>query len=327
MQLSGAGAFNSLLGYNERVTAQAVVAPTFDQGFELGYGALGFEKTLLPNGLKVKLDGNYTATDPGFTLKEFDVRGYSKFFSASLSYPLIRSRVTNLYTKITFDMRNVNTTNNFEDTRRDKIRALRASTRLEHLDTLFGAGMNVLDVELSQGINVLGATTYGDLNKSRAEGDGTFTKLNIEFQRLQRVANRVNLLIGMRGQLSNDALLSSEEFGVGGLSYGRGYDPSEIIGGQGIEGKLELQWNIPRQIAFTHDNQLFGFFDAGAIWNDDPASPNLSRDALTSAGFGVHSKIMDYTNMDIAVAFPLNRDVQTQRDRDPRVYFSLSRKF
>lgn len=327
VQLSGAAAFNSLLGHNERLTAQAVVAPEPGEGFELGYAALGYEQPLLPNGLKMALAGNYTATNPGYTLDEFDVRGYSRLLSATLSYPLIRTRATSLYTSVSFDMRNVNTSNNFEDTRKDRIRALRASTRLEHLDTLFGAGLNVVDVEVSQGLDIFGATSKADVNKSRAEGEGVFTKLNVEIQRLQRIASRINLLIGARGQLSNDALLSSEEFGVGGLGYARGFDPSEIIGDEGIAGKLELQWNMARPVSFTHDNQLFAFYDAGSVWNDDPAAPNLDRDTLTSAGFGVRSKIMDYTNMDFTVAFPLNRDVQTQKDRDPRVYFSLSRKF
>lgn len=327
VQLSGAAAFNSLFGNNDRITAQAVVAPEPGDGFELGYGALGYEQVLRPNGLKMELAGNYTATNPGYSLDAFDVRGYSRFISAALSYPLIRTRATSLYTSISFDMRNVNTSNNFEATRKDRIRALRASTRLEHLDTLFGAGLNVLDVEVSQGLDLFGATTKADVNKSRAEGDGVFTKLNIEFQRLQRLASRVNLLIGVRGQLSNDALLSSEEFGVGGMGYARGFDPSEIIGDEGIAGKLELQWNLARPISFTHDNQVFAFFDAGTVWNDDPAAPNLERDTLTSAGFGVRSKIGDYTSMDAAMAFPLNRDVQTQKDRDPRVYFSLTRRF
>jgi hemolysin activation/secretion protein len=327
VQLSGAAAFNSLFGNNERLSTQAVLAPDADNGIELGYVALGYEQPLLPNGLKMAFNTNYTATNPGYTLDRFDVRGYSRYYSAEVSYPFIRTRATSLTSTLTFDVRNVTTSNNFEATRKDRIRALRASTRLEHLDSLFGAGLNIVDVELSQGLGFMGATTKSDVNKSRAEGEGVFTKLNIEAQRLQRLADRWNLLFGVRGQLSNDALLSSEEFGLGGLGYARGFDPSEVIGDEGIAGKIELQWNMPGTLAFTHSNQFYGFYDAGSVWNDDPSAPNLERDTLTSAGFGVRSKIMDYTNMDIAVAFPLNRNVQTQKDHDPRVYFSLSRKF
>jgi hemolysin activation/secretion protein len=327
LQFSGAASFNSLFGHNERLTGQAVIAPDTGNGIELGYLALGYAQPLLPNGLKLELNGNYTGTKPGYTLDEFDVRGRSQFFSAGLSYPVIRSRATSLYTNVTFDFRNVTTSNDIEATRKDRIRALRVGARLEHLDTIFGAGVNIFDVEIAQGLDFLGATDKNDANKSRAEGDGEFTKLNIEMQRLQRLAPQWNVLVGLRGQLSNDALLSSEEFGVGGLAYGRGFDPSEIIGDEGIAGKVELQWNAPGTLAFFHDNQVFGFYDGGRIWNDDPATNSQKTDTATSAGFGVRAKILEYTKADFTVAFPLDRDVQTQQDRDPRVYFSLSRTF
>lgn len=327
IQLSGAASANSLFNNNERLTAQSVIAPEPGEGIELGYFALGYTQPLMDNGLKLDIATNYTATEPGFDLDRFDVQGISKFAAVTLSYPVIRTRATSLYSTFSFDARNVDTRNNLEATREDRIRALRAGARLEHLDTLFGAGLNIADLELSQGLDIMGASSKQNQNKSRAEGEGEFTKLNIELQRLQRLTQRFNLLFGVRGQLSNDALLSSEEFGVGGLGYGRGYDPSEIIGDEGIAAKLELQWNVPGPFAFTHDNQLFGFYDAGRIWNDDPATLDLKTETARSAGLGVRSKIMDYTNMDMTLAFPLDRNIQTQRDDDPRFYFSLSRKF
>lgn len=327
LQFSGATSFNSLLGNNERITTQAVIAPDTGSGIELGYLALGYDQPLMSNGLKLELNANHTITNPGFDLDQFDVKGKSTVFSAGLSYPVIRSRATSVYTSATFDMQNVDTRNNIEDTRKDRIRALRIGARAEHLDTILGAGLNVADLQISQGLDIMGASDEADVNKSRPAAAPTFTKLNVELQRLQRIVNNWNLLVGVRGQLSDGPLLSSEEFGVGGLNYGRAFDPSEIIGDEGVAGKLELQWNMPGTVSFTHDNQVFGFYDAGVIWNDDATAANQRRDTITSAGFGVRSKIRDYTNMDIAVAFPLNRDVQTQGDRDPRVYFSLGRTF
>lgn len=327
VQLSGATSFNSLFGNNERLTAQAVIAPEPGEGLELGYMALGYSQPIGSNGLKFDVNTSYTATDPGFDLDQFDVRGYAKSVGFSLSYPFIRTRATSLYSTFTFDMRNVDTTNNIETKRKDRIRAARLAARLEHLDTLFGAGVNVLDVELARGLDILGASSKENPNKSRAEGEGDFTKLNVEFQRLQRITPQVNLLVGARGQMSNDALLSSEEFGVGGMGYGRAYDPSEIIGDEGVAAKVELQWNIPGVIGPIGSNQLFGFYDAGRIWNDDPATADLKTETARSAGFGVRSKILNTTNADLTVAFPLDRNVQTQRDDDPRFYFSLSHKF
>ena len=93
-----------------------------------------------------------------------------------------------------------------------------------------------------------------------------------EAQRLQRVTSNVNLQLTARGQLANDALLASEEFGVGGINSGRGYDPSEIVGDDGISGSVEVQWNEPYPVSYLEDYQLFGFYDIGKVWNTDVAT-------------------------------------------------------
>jgi hemolysin activation/secretion protein len=327
IQFSGAASANSIFGHNERLTGQVVLAPDDGKPFELSYYALNYQQPLSASGLKLDVNASHTITEPGFTLDEFDVKGKASFFSIGLNYPVIRSRLTSLYTSLTFDARNVDTRNNIEATRKDRIRALRGSARLEHLDTVWGAGLNVIDVEIAQGLDLFGATSARDVNVSRPEGDPTFTKLNIEMQRLQRVVNNVNLLVGLRGQLANDALLSSEEFGVGGMGYGRGYDSSEIIGDDGFAGKIELQWNMPGQYGFLTGNQFYGFFDAGRIWNHDPGANALKSDTASSVGMGWRTKFMVNTHIDMTVAKPLNRDVQTMRDDDPRFFMSVSQKF
>ncbi|WP_435640266.1 ShlB/FhaC/HecB family hemolysin secretion/activation protein [Micavibrio aeruginosavorus] len=327
VQFSGAGALNSMLGNNERLTAQAVLAPDPGQPMELAYFAAGYSQPLGTRGLRLDFDASYTKTEPGYTLDEFDVKGNASFLGIELNYPVIRSRNTNLYTMFSFDMRDVDTRNNIEDTRTDNIRALRTGMRLEKLDRVFGAGLNLLDLELAQGLDVLGASSKNDPNKSRPDGDPRFTKLNLELQRLQRLANQWNLLLAARGQWSNGPLLSSEEFGVGGMGYGRGYDPSEIIGDEGIAGKVEVQWNLPGEFGITNSHQLYGFYDAGRVWNDDPTNAKDKANTATSAGVGVRAKIGDTTNVDMTVAVPLNRSVQTMKDQNPRFFMSVSKNF
>lgn len=325
-QYSAAGALNSVLGQNERISLQAVAAPLFNGGPELAYIAGGYTQPLMANGLRLDLGYSYTNTDPGYRLRQFDVNGQSNFFSADLFYPVIRSRATNLYTTGTFDLRDVKTTNNIDVDRIDHIRALRGDIRLEHLDTIFGAGLNVADFQVSQGIDIFGASSKSNPNKSRAIGDPTFTKFNLELQRLQRLTGRVNLLIGAKGQLSDAALLTAEQFGVGGMGFGRGYDPSEIVGDSGYSTKAELQWNVPGNYGFTHDNQLFSFWDFGQVWNRSTIS-QFRTESEASVGFGLRSKLFKATSADFTFAQPLTRRVATEDDTDPRYFFSITQKF
>ena len=153
---------------------------------------------------------------------------------------------------------------------------LRLGTRYEFVDTLITAGANTIDLEASKGLNIFGASQEGDANMTRSEGDPQFSKLELDVQRLQRVTGSVNLLLAGRGQWSSNALLSSEEFSIGGINSGRGYDPSEISGDQGLSGKVELQWKEPVALdkSFVESYQLFGFYDIGRVWNDDATTPS-----------------------------------------------------
>ncbi len=325
IQLSGAATLNNPLRLNDALTAQIVVAP---DSYELGYFGLGYDVPVGSYGTKLKLFASHTDTEPGFDLTQFNVEGRSNFASIGVEHPFIRSRAQNLYGRVTFDWRDVKTSNNLPElTRRDSIRALRAGVKYDVLDTFMGVGVNAFDLAFSQGIGLFGASDKGDANLSRAAGDPNFFKVNLEAQRLQRITNSVNLLVAGQAQWADDPLLASEEFGIGGIGMGRGYDPSEVVGEKGIAGKVEVQWNEPVEFNIVPDYQLFGFFDTGRVWNDDPTTNAQKRDSISSTGFGIRTEFDHDINADFAVALPLTRDVGTQNDKDARFYFSLTKGF
>ena len=327
LQLSAAGTANSYFNNNEAISAQFVMAP--DGTRELAYGALGYEQPIGPYGTKIRAFGSMTDTDPGYDLDQFQVRGFSDLMSVSVTHPFVRSRALNFTGRATFDWRDVESKNNFEDTRKDRIRSLRIGGRVEFLDTLLGVAVNSIDVEVSKGLNLLGSSDEGDANLTRANGDPTYTKLEAEIQRLQRVTNGINLLVLGQAQWSADALLSSEEFGVGGSNIGRGYDPSEVIGDEGISAKIEAQWNDPHDLQWRYVDtyQLYGFLDAGRVWNDDATTSADKRDSLVSTGAGVRVDFISDVDAEVGVAVPLTRRVQADNDRDAKVYFNVSKRF
>lgn len=329
LQVRTAGSLNGILGANERITAQIAVAPDRDFERELSYLGLAYEQPVGPYGTKARFGAEYTATDPGHTLRPFDVEGRSQLFSVGLEHPFIRSRVLNLYGRALLDYRKVRTSNNIEIPRKDKTRVFRLGGHLEFLDTLFNAGFNSIDLEISKGLQIFGATDDRDPDVSRPGAEADFIKMNAELQRLQRLGAQVNLLLAATGQWADDGLFSSEEFGIGGMNagYGRGFDPSEIIGDSGLAGKVELQWNEPYALSLLESYQIFGFYDAGRVWNTDPTANAFKTDTVTSTGFGIRADFSADTAAALTVAVPLNRSVQTMNDRDPRVFVSLVHRF
>lgn len=332
-QLSAAGTLNSVAGFNDALTAQFVITPEFDEGNELVHGSLGYSIPVGYWGTKFSVLASMTDTDPGYDLEQFEVHGRSDLLSLQVSHPFIRSRATNLHGRMTFDMRNVQSENNVAPERNDHVRALRAGLRYEFLDQLLGTvSYNVADIEISRGVPMFGASDKDDANLTRANGDPHFTKAELELQRLHRLSTNFNLLLEGHAQVASDALLSSEEFGVGGINSGRGYDPSEIVGDHGISGRIEVQWKNPGNLQSTYGQylekyQLYGFWDGGRVWNIDAVTADDKVDSITSVGTGVRANFVSGISGGLAVAFPTNRDIQTRDDKGPKVYFNLSKTF
>ena len=325
IQLSAFGAANSFFGNNERITLQTVISP--DDNLELAYGAISYTQPIFSDGTKIELRASSTSTNPGFDLTQFNVKGSSQVFSAKVTHPFVRSRALNVYGDIAFDWRDVDSKNDLEPTRQDRIRSLRLGGKVEFLDTLLGFGINSIDVQLSQGLTFPGASDKNDPLITRPAGDPQYTKMTAEIQRLQRVASGVNLLLAGSGQIASNALLSSEEFGVGGQGYGRGYDPSEIVGDEGFAAKAEIQWDAPYKVPMVEDYQLYGFFDAGRVYNFDSTTQDLVRESISSTGLGVRADFSGGTSGGLSMAIPLTRNVDTSGDKGMSVYFNLQHEF
>jgi hemolysin activation/secretion protein len=208
------------------------------------------------------------------------------------------------------------------------LRILRIGTSYDLVDRF--RGVSFFDVEVSQGLPVFNYTRKGD-ESSRPEASGKFTKITGEVSRLQSLfLPGLNLYVAAQGQFSPDKLLASEEFGVGGSQYGRGYDPSEITGDSGVATKVELQYGGPADFRFLKGYQFFAFWDYGKTWNRDKASKKdgTDRDSLMSAGAGVRLNFIDAVSGEFFLAKPLTRDIAGRGNADNwRGFFSLTTRF
>lgn len=326
-EIAGAAQFNNILGLNDSIVAQMVTAPYDD---ELYYTYLAYGLPLNAEGTKLTLDLTYSDTEPGFTARALGAEGFSTMWGATLEHPFIRSRNENLTARLRFDMESSSTKSDIIGASTDDdIRSARIGARYEKLSTLIGTSVNMIDVQLSQGLDVFHASDEGDSDLSRLDGDPQYTKFEAEITRLQRIVKDFNVLVGVKGQVANSPLLSPEEFGVGGMSYGygRGYDPSEITGDNGVAAKVEVQWNTHMFDGTIESLQVFGFYDVGTVWNKDATTPADERNSVASTGLGLRSRITPSITADATVAFPMTADVATEGDTDPRYFVSLVSRF
>lgn len=229
----------------------------------------GYSLPLNSTGLRLQLAASYLRYDVDQEqYRMLDLRGNASTGSIGLSYPLIRSRLTNLNLSGTYEHKNL------------KDRALGSNVRDRSLDNFtFALNGNRFDDFAGGGVSDAGvALTVGKLDLSgnrddefadslSARSDGHFEKLNLRLSRLQSLGpgSDWSLYAGVSAQWSSQNLDSAEKFLLGGPAGVRAYPVGEASADQGWLGTLELRRNIPLDLAGTKLEGL-GFFDTGRVW-------------------------------------------------------------
>lgn len=321
VQVYAGASFNDVLGLGERISASVVTAP---DDHELGFVALDYGQPLGGSGLRMSAFTSYAKTEPGDELRVLGVEGESLTGGIGLEYPFIRSRDVNVIGRTTFTGRNAESSNDLVNPIfKDRLRTLAVEFVANYADAT--GGLTSGRIGVTQGLSGFGATRDSDPDKSRATGSAQFTRVNFEMSRVQPVAENIYIQVAFEGQTSADSLLASEEFGLGGASYGRAFDPSEITGDSGLAGKIEL-FRTSRMGGLS-SVEPYAYYETGFVRQENPLPGESRRDNLASAGVGVRVAFNTAVAGSIEFAQPLERAVASRADRDGRVFFSLSASF
>ena len=325
-QFQGGVTLNSLFGNTNSLGVRIATALEFS---ELQFIEANYTQYFCTNGCRFELLASHTNSQPGFTLEPFEVESESLTVEATVAYPLMRARAQNLEAFGKFSYRDLETDSLSAALSEDRIRKFSGGLLWNKADQ--NLGVTTADIEVTQGLNILNATDGTNaINRSRANGDATFTKVEASLSRDQFIPNSAFSVFGaIEGQYTGNELLSSEQFGVGGSVFGRGFDSSEITGDTGVAAKVELRYNqYPQDSNWIESTQYYGFYDAGMVRNlAVQPGESTSRRTLTSAGVGVRVSTEDNWNFDFEVAKPLTRNVATEGNDDLRGFFRLSRTF
>ncbi len=185
-------------------------------------------------------------------------------------------------------------------------------------------GYSFLSVTLSHGLEVFDASTAGQKFLSREGARPDFTKLEYGVTRSQALGDTWTVVTALSGQEASGVLYSSEQFGYGGQAFGRAYDPSEIIGDNGIAASVELKYlGVPSFCGLIFGP--YGFYDVGKVWNADQGSESGS-----SVGGGIRIDSGFGASANILIAEPLSRAVEDPSNgngKSPRYLFQMSYKF
>lgn len=317
------GGINSVFRDFDRL--QASVFDTPNRPADLLSTELSYDTPVGSDGTRLSLSVARTHLLPGGSLAPQGINATAMRYATQITYPLLRSRDQSLWLGAGFvalDSRERDSTSPLFD---DHLRILRGVASYVGKDS--AQNVDTAQIDVSQGLSALGASRPGAAGLSRSGGRADFTKISGTMTRLQILSPHWAAQFAVAGQIAGEPLLLSEQFALGGVPFGRGYDPAEIAGDDAAAGSAELRYGRFVKNPLIRSYQLYGFYDFGMVWNLDAAGTAGGRQSLASLGVGLRLALIHGINLDVEVAKPLTRRVAAANGKPVRAFVELTAPF
>jgi hemolysin activation/secretion protein len=278
----------------------------------------GVEEFHLGNeGLIGRLSFSYGDSKPEGDLAPLKLEGQSYVGSIGLTYPLLRSRRQDINVSAGLDYINQLTTvsNGMNILSKDKLSVVyvkvdgrQAWRRLGYIPQGQVSG----GIEFRQGVDLFDSSHAGNahlLSRTDGQPDSALVRADgrLDLQWLPLFSTR----LAFSGQFTDRILLAYEDFTVGNLSIGRGYDPSALTGDRGISGSFEPHLGpfhsvpgnpklaLPEGMTVTG----FGFYDIAHVQNLSSGSEDRT---VRSLGGGLTLQLAARVRLETTYAHTLD---------------------
>lgn len=311
--------FNGLLSKTDQLTVTGFGIPLHPKEFVLGEAK--YSRTLGSGGTEISIDGYVARSKAGGALADRGFEGRASQASLAASHAFIRSRAASLWGDISFTLRDSEQSRQGAKIRDDRFALV---TAIATGNVKLGAGRIRGTLSIVQGLGLLDATRGGDPLASRDDGSAIFTELDLWAQYSRPLGDRFSVQLATEGQLASRPLLSSEEMGLGGRSFLRGYDYREFSGDKGIAASAELRFDLGKLFKPISAAQLYGYADAGSVGN---YRGGRGGGTLASAGGGARIWLSSKVQAGLELGFPLRKGFDRTSHRDPRLSFTIGARF
>ena len=282
-RLGGSVYFNNLTG-NGDVASVRVLASNLG----LLYGRASYQ-TLLGNA-SVGVAYARVNYELGREFKSLDADGSADIFSLFGSYPLIRSRNTNLYALGAVEARYLEDRIGITSTITNRnIHSATAGFRGNQRDAIGPGGWSTFSVAATWGKLDIETPEARAVDSASSRRNGQYGKLQFSAAHLQQLVGPLSLYGAIRGQVASKNLDSSEQMALGGAYAVRAYPEGEAYGDQGYVANMEARLLLPDfSDSMPGSIQLVGFVDIGAVTlAKDPWYPGTNSAHRKGYGAGI----------------------------------------
>jgi hemolysin activation/secretion protein len=222
--------------------------------------------------------------------KALDANGTAQIMSIYGSYPLIRSRNSNLYFQLAYDEKTFQDRVDSTSTVTDKTaHVLMTSMYGNHRDNFAGGGQNSYSLTWTAGsIDIQTPSAY-NYDATTAKNNGPYNKFGYSAMRLQSVTESISLYGSINGQFAFKNLDVSEKMELGGMYAVRAYPEGEGYADEGYVLNLEARLLLPRfSERLPGQIHLIALIDTGTVTiNKNPWTTETNHRTLSGAGVGL----------------------------------------
>lgn len=294
----------------------------------------GHEFGLSGSPLRIGANVTYATSSPD--LETLDLESEAFLVNFDVTYPILRTpnKIANM--SMGFDYIDQRTDIGVVELSEDAIRALYLRGDVNGTKRRLN-GSSAVDysafLELRHGINIFGATEFGPLqtaqtdglSASRPFGDSTSFIARAGANASASLSRQFGARARVEGQWAGNPLLNYDEYSIGNLSIGRGYDPGANSGDRAIGAAFELNANV--YAGAKSAVQFFGFYDVVQVENLDFGTIDPTR-TLESIGAGARFSLGNGLQAEVTYAKPLDRALASDAEKPPeRLLFSITTKF
>ncbi len=159
-------------------------------------------------------------------------------------------------------------------------------------------------------------TDKAEFETKRFKARGNYVVGTAGIERLQKLPKDTSLLVRVNGQISNQPLISNEQYAAGGLDTVRGYKESEELGDNAVHATIEFSGpDLVEKLGMDKKFKAipYVFYDFAALEIKDPLPSQDRHSELQSAGLGFRGTVMKNVEYDVGFGVPLTSTQHTNK--------------
>lgn len=321
-RLGGVVQWNNPSGNADRLDARA-----FTTANGQDYGRIGYSIAMGGDGLRLGLAYAESRYSVGGDFSLLDAYGRAGVWSASASYPLVRSRVFNLNVEGGLDHKLLQDHMGIFGSTVDKSNRViglglngDVRTRFAGLD-----GTTTFNARIESGHLDIATPITRMIDEVSARTNGAYQRLSYGLTQYQWLSSNTMMVLSVNGQEASKNLDSAEKMSLGGPFAVRAYPSGEASGDEGYVVTAELRHVLNQQL-LPGQLTLSGFVDSGMVrTNARPYIDGDNQRRLSGAGVGLAFAMPDRLELRVVYAHKLgDAPAQSDIDRAGRIWGMLA---